>query len=213
MRGKRARPQTQTERAHSIGRHAQRKLPHGALWQARPVDDDLLRTIASLRATRRFTARAVDPGDVDRILEVARWTGSARNRQPWRLITLESPGRLMALSRLGAYALHVRGCPLAVLVAIDRERGGADAEFDAGRLAQNVMLAAHALGLGSCPVTLFPEENIAAATALAGLAAPWSVRTAIALGHPDTSPGPPGRPAIPRGRMSPERLRNRPAGD
>ena len=174
------------------------------------MDHDLLRALASLRATRRFTARPVNAADVDRIMEVARWTGSARNRQPWRLITLEAPSELMALSRLGAYALHVRDCPLAVLIAIDRERGGADAEFDAGRLAQNVMLAAHALGLGSCPVTVFPEANVEAATALAGLAPPWAVRTAIALGHPDPSPGPTGRPAIPRGRMSPERLRTRP---
>jgi len=209
MRGKRARPRTQSERAHTIGRRAPRALPHGALWQARPVDDHLLRALASLRATRRFTSRPVDPADIDRIMDVARWTGSARNRQPWRLITLETPSDLTALSRLGAYALHVRDCPLAVLIAIDRERGGADAEFDAGRLAQNVLLAAQALGLGSCPVTVFPAANFEAATALAGLSPPWAVRTAIALGHPDPSPGPTGRPAIPLGRMSPEQLRSR----
>ena len=169
--------------------------------------DDPLRTLASLRATRRFAPRPVDPADLERIMEVARWTGSARNRQPWRLIAVDDPTRLAELSRLGAYAQHLHGCPLAVLLAIDRQAGGADAEFDAGRLAQNVMLAAHALGLGSCPVTLFPEANVAAATALAGLGPPWSVRTAIALGHPDRGPGPVGRPAIPLGRMSPERFR------
>ena len=174
------------------------------------MDDDLLRALASLCATRRFSSRPIDPADIDRIMEVARWTGSARNRQPWRLITLETSSELTALSRLGAYAQHVRDCPLAVLIAIDRESGGADAEFDAGRLAQNVMLAAHALGLGSCPITVFPTANVEAATALAGLSAPWAVRTAIALGHPDPSPGPPGRPAIPRGRMPSERLRSRP---
>jgi len=112
------------------------------------VDDDLLRALASLCATRRFSSRPIDPADIDRIMEVARWTGSARNRQPWRLITLETSSELTALSRLGAYAQHVRDCPLAVLIAIDRESGGADAEFDAGRLVQNVMLAAHAPGLG-----------------------------------------------------------------
>lgn len=175
--------------------------------------DDLLRTLASLRATRRFTSQPVDPATVDRIMEVARWTGSARNRQPWRLVTVDTPDRLEALSRLGAYAQHLRGCPLAVLIAIDRDSGGADAEFDAGRLAQSVMLAAHALGLGSCPVTLFPEANVHAATALAGLSAPWAVRTAIALGHPDRTPRPPGRSAIPLGRMSPERLRGQPTQD
>ena len=111
------------------------------------------------------------------------------------------------LSRLGAYAQFVRGAPLALLLAVDRESGGADAEFDAGRLAQSVMLAAHGLGLGSCPATIFPAANVAAATTLAGLSPPWGVRTMIAIGHPDPAPPPPGRPAIPRGRMPVERLR------
>lgn len=171
------------------------------------MHDDLLGAIASLRATRRFAPTPVDAVEVDRILEAARWTGSARNRQPWRVVAVDDPERLEALSRLGAYAQFVRGAPLALLLAIDRERGGADAEFDAGRLAQSIMLAAHALGLGSCPATVFPSENVAAATALAGLAAPWGVRTLVAVGHPDPGPPPPGRPAIPRGRMPLARLR------
>ena len=172
--------------------------------------DDLLAAVASLRATRRFTARPVAPADLERILEAARWTGSARNRQPWRLVAVNAPADLDALSRLGAYAQFVRGAPLVLLIAIDRAAGGADAEFDAGRLAQSVMLAAHALGLGSCPATVFPARNVAAATALAGLGDPWGVRTMIAVGHPDPTPPPPGRPAIPRGRMPVERLRGGP---
>lgn len=168
---------------------------------------DLLGAIASLRATRRFAPTPVDAAHVDRILEAARWTGSARNRQPWRVVAVDDPARLEALSRLGAYAQFVRGAPLALLLAIDRDRGGADAEFDAGRLAQSIMLAAHALGLGSCPATVFPWDNVAAATALAGLAAPWGVRTLVAVGHPDAGPPPSGRPAIPLGRMPLARLR------
>ncbi len=174
---------------------------------------DLLDAVASLRATRRFLPRPVAAEDVDRILEAARWTGSARNRQPWRLPVVDDPARLDALSRLGAYAQFVRGAPLALLVAVDREAGGADAEFDAGRLAQSVMLCAHALSLGSCPATVFPEANVAAATALAGLSPPWGVRTLIAIGHPDTAPPPPGRPAIPRGRMPADRVRGTRASD
>ena len=83
--------------------------------------EDLLDAVASLRATRRFAPRPVAPQDVDRILEAARWTGSARNRQPWRLVVVDEPSRLDELSRLGAYAQFVRGAPLALLIAIDRE--------------------------------------------------------------------------------------------
>jgi nitroreductase len=162
--------------------------------------------VAGLRATRRFLPRPVAPEDLARIAEAVRWTGSARNRQPWRLVAVDEPALLAELARLGAFAGWIAGAPLALLLALDHERGGADAELDGGRLAQSVMLAAGALGLGTCPVTLFPAANAERATALAGLAPPWRARTAIAVGHPDPSPPPPGRPAIPRGRMSAEEL-------
>jgi nitroreductase len=68
--------------------------------------------------------------------------------------------------------------------------------------AQTVMLAAHVRGLGSCPVSFFPEENIRRATALTGFSQPWQVRTAIAVGQPDPAPVPSGaRSAIPTGRL------------
>lgn len=173
------------------------------------VEPAALETMASLRATRWFAPRPVDEGDLERVLEAARWTGSARNRQPWRFVVAREPALLEALAGLGAYARHLAGAPLAILLAIDRQAGGADAEFDAGRVAQSIMLAAHALGLGSCPATLFPEANAARATALAGLAPPWRVRTAIALGHPAPRP-PGGRLAVPRGRLPLAALRRTP---
>lgn len=157
-----------------------------------------LRLLASLRATRAFTAEPVSDDALAAVLEVGRWTGSARNRQPWRVVVVRDPARRAALSRLGAYAQVLAGAPVVLLLAIDAEAGGVDAEFDAGRLAQGMMLAAHAQGLGCCPATLFPDPNVRRATAAAGLAPPWRVRTAIAVGHPGVAPR--GRRAIPSGR-------------
>ncbi|RCW37479.1 nitroreductase [Halopolyspora algeriensis] len=171
----------------------------GRYW--RSVSDtvgrgDPLRALTSLRATRWFTDEDVSETDLHRILEVARWTGSARNRQPWRFHTVRDASVRDELSRCGAYALHVRGAPVVVLLALDRS--GADAEFDGGRVAQNIMLAAHFLGLGSCPVTFFPEHNADRVAERLDLAEPWRVRTGIALGHP--APAPTGESAIPSGR-------------
>jgi nitroreductase len=96
---------------------------------------------------------------------------------------------------------------VALLLAVDTAAGGADAEFDAGRLAQTLMLAAAAVGLGTCPVTFFPDGNVARATAIAGLAPPWRVRTGIAVGHPAPPAPRAGRPAIPTGRRPLSELR------
>lgn len=172
-----------------------------------PVSDtsDGLRLLASLRATRAFTGEPVPDDALAAILEVGRWTGSARNRQPWRVVVVRDRDRRVALSRLGAYAQVLAGAPLVLLLAIDSATGGVDAEFDAGRLAQAMMLAAHAHGLGCCPATLFPDENVRRATAAAGLAPPWRVRTAIAVGRPGVTPR--GRRAIPSGRRPIEEFR------
>lgn len=167
---------------------------------------DRLAALAGLRATRWFTPDPVADEDLDRVLEVGRWTGSARNRQPWRVAVVRDAARRAELSRLGTYALHLEAAPVALLLAVDVAGGGADAEFDAGRLAQSLMLAADALGLGTCPVTFFPDENVRRATALAGLEPPWRVRTGIALGRPGPAP-PGGRRAIPSGRRPLDELR------
>jgi nitroreductase len=137
---------------------------------------------------------------VEAIVDVARWTGSARNRQPWRVVAVRDAARRGELSRLGAYATFVADAPLILLLGVDTTLG-ADAEFDAGRFAQSLMLAAHDHGLGTCPVTFFPDENVARATGLAGLDDPWRVRTGICLGWPQAAaPAERGRSTVPLGR-------------
>ncbi|WP_033402050.1 nitroreductase family protein [Actinopolyspora mortivallis] len=153
-------------------------------------------------ATRWFTDEDVSREELAGIFEVARWTGSARNRQPWRLHTVREAGLRAELSRCGDYALHLRAAPVVVLLALDRR--WADAEFDGGRIAQVIMTAARAVGLGSCPATFFPADNVERVTALAGFTEPWSVRTGIALGRP--APAPRGRSAVPTGRLPLERI-------
>uniref|UniRef100_UPI003F491A3B nitroreductase family protein n=1 Tax=Nonomuraea bangladeshensis TaxID=404385 RepID=UPI003F491A3B len=157
-----------------------------------------LELITSLRATRSFTRAPVTRAQVTLVLEAARWAGSARNRQPWRFVVVRDRALLCELSRLGAYAGHLAVAPVAVLLAVDATLSTEDAEFDAGRAAQNLMLAAHTLGLGSCPASFFPAPNARAATTLAGLREPWRIRTGISLGHPASPPE--GTLAIPRGR-------------
>ncbi|NLU68981.1 nitroreductase family protein [Streptomyces sp. HNM0574] len=155
--------------------------------------------LSSLRARRWFTDEPVGDADLYRVLEAGRWTGSARNRQPWRFVVVRDRGVREELSRLGAYAGHLAAAPVVIVLAADEDTGGEDAQFDAGRAAQNLMLAAHFLGLGSCPASFFPAGNADRAGELCRVTRPWTVRTALSLGHP--APAPTGRSAIPTGRL------------
>ncbi|MFE3228189.1 nitroreductase family protein [Nocardia sp. NPDC059228] len=156
--------------------------------------------IRGLRAVRHFRADPVSLPVIERIVDTARWTGSARNRQPWRFVAVTDSAVRGELSRLGGYAVHLAAAPLALVLA-SQDNGFADTEFDMGRLTQSLCLAAAEQGLGSCPTTLYPAENVSRAAELLELAPGWLPRHVIALGYPD--PQPAGAPnAIPSGRLS-----------
>ncbi|WP_082944975.1 nitroreductase family protein [Mycobacterium sp. 852013-50091_SCH5140682] len=62
-------------------------------------------------AVRMFDGdRPVPDGVVSAIVDAARWTGSARNRQPWLIVRVRSGALLRDISELGAYAGFVRRC-------------------------------------------------------------------------------------------------------
>ncbi len=94
-------------------------------------------------------------------------------------------------------------CAIVLLSADDGRR---DTEFDLGRVAQSLTLAATALGLGSCLATLYPDENVARAAGLLALASGWLPRHVLSLGHPAAVAPGAGRSAVPTGRLPVEQL-------
>jgi nitroreductase len=143
---------------------------------------DTYNSILSLRAIRTFADRPIDTEDLDKVLQAARWTGSAKNRQDWSFIVVDDPTQKDRLCGAGDFMIPVSNAPAAICLVQERE----GYEFDTGRLAQNIMLAADAIGLATCPVTLHREE-----VAFEVLALPEGVRCryAIAIGYPAVSAG------------------------
>jgi nitroreductase len=171
------------------------------------VSDEAAARIAflrSLRAVRRFADRPVPDDVLADVLEVARWTGSAKNRQPWELVVVEDRASLQALSTSGDFAGHVARAPLAIALLMASEGGVRTTAVDEGRLAQNLMLAAWAHGVGTCIATVWSERE-AAAKAVLGAPDDRTLRTILSVGYPEDeearflSAGA-GRPAIPLGR-------------
>jgi nitroreductase len=159
---------------------------------------DLIRALAARPSTRSFDERPVPLELLNQIIDVARWTGSARNRQPWRFIAVTERERLERLSRLGAYAQHLASAPCA-LVLLSADNGFQDTEFDMGKVSQTIALAAGAVGLGSCLATIYPASNVTKAGELLKVEAGWIARHAISLGYP--GPRVQGKPALASGRL------------
>jgi nitroreductase len=139
--------------------------------------------ILGLRAIRQFADRPVGPDDLDAVLQAARWTGSSKNSQNWSFIVVDDPDRKHRLTGAGDFTTPIANAPM--VICLVEEPGGY--EFDTGRVAQNVMLAADALGLASCPITLHRDE---VAADVLGLPEGRRCRYAIALGYPGPESGP-----------------------
>jgi nitroreductase len=158
--------------------------------------------LRSLRSVRRFSPEAIPDEVLLGILEVARWTGSSKNTQPWHVIVVRERETLVALSKCGPFAGHLAGAQAALVLVMDDANRG----FDEGRLAQNVMLAAWAYGVGSCIGSLYPEANTARARALLDVPVERGLHTAISVGYPADaaalrlSANPAGLAAVPIGR-------------
>ena len=148
--------------------------------------NDFYDQILALRAHRTYIDDPLTEGDLTKLLEAARWTGSSKNLQNWSFIVVDGDQK-ERLAACGSFTGPVRNAP--VVIALVEEPGGS--EFDTGRLAQNLMLAADALGIASCPITLHRTDE--AATVL-GLPDGARCRYAVTFGYPaeDTAPRPPG---------------------
>jgi len=143
----------------------------------------LVEFLRSLRSVRRFSPKPVPKPVLLDILRVAQWTGSAKNVQPWHIVVTADSEKLAGLSECGPFAGHLKGARSAMVLVMDSARSS----FDAGRLAQNVMLAAWAHGVGSCIGSFYPELNQDRARTLLGVPPDRSVGLAVSLGYPRNS--------------------------
>jgi nitroreductase len=138
--------------------------------------------LRGLRAVRQFQTQPVPQAALDDILDVARWTGSSRNRQPWELVVVQNPATLQALAALEGYVKHLAGAPLSIALVMAGESEEEEI-YDEGRLTERIMLAAAAHGLGSC-IGWFAGDGVAGAKALLHVPSHRRLRTALSLGYP-----------------------------
>jgi len=134
--------------------------------------------VLGLRVVRRYRPDPIGIDEMAAILESGRWTGSSKNRQGWAFIVIEDRAGLDRLAGAGDFTAPLLEAVAAV--ALVRTPDGND--FDIGRAAQDLMLAAAALGIGSCPITLHHRER---AIEILGLPAAHECRWVVALGYPD----------------------------
>ena len=148
------------------------------------MTDPVWAAIDAKRAIRTFADRPLDPAHLERILDAGRRSGSSKNRQRWDFIVIRDRSHLAELTAVGEWARHLAGAAAAVAL-VTPDPGGPDAHesirFDLGQAAQNMMLAAWELGIGSVPATVYDFEI---ARELLGYPADRTCEYLLSFGYP-----------------------------
>ena len=137
---------------------------------------DAYRAVVDKRDQRAFLSKPLPEESLRRILQAARMTGSSKNVEPNRLVVVRDRERLAVLAGIGAFAKFLANAAAVIVIAQTQPH-----EFDAGRCAQNMMVAAWNDGIGSCPAHL-PEAEVAK---LLGIPAEMHVNRVIGFGYVD----------------------------
>jgi nitroreductase len=145
--------------------------------------------IKTNRSVRQFSDQPVSHDDITRIVNAGRLSGSAKNRQSWHFVVVTERATLQALSVCGPWCAHLAGAAFGVVMAQEdlRDPETLTKPFDLGRASQNMILAAWALGIGSCMATIYEADKARAALEIpAGMEVPWAI--SFGYPHPDADP-------------------------
>ena len=151
-------------------------------------ESGFLKFLLTRRSIRKFKRKPVSLDLVLKILDVARYAPSAKNSQPWEFIVVTDEAVRERLSRIHMWATPIRKAPIAIVVVCDKNASPTSYHVDCANTTMYIMLAAHALGLGTVWIqTLKNIDEIKEILKIPEGKIPIAI---LALGWPDEKPEP-----------------------
>jgi nitroreductase len=117
--------------------------------------------ILTRRSIRKYTSKTIEKREIEKLLEAAMYAPSAHNSQSWQFLVITNKENLVAISNFHPYAKMLLTAPLAILVCGDRTKEESDLylSINCSAATQNILLSAHALGLGAVWLGVFPKPE------------------------------------------------------
>jgi nitroreductase len=153
---------------------------------------DAFEALTTRRSCRRFAARPVPHDVIEKVVNAGRLACTARNDQPWEFVVVTEKGTRREVAAMTDHGPFIADAPVCVAVLAKDTKYYLE---DGSAAAQNILVAAHALGLGGCWVA--GDKKPYAPKVAAHLGAPADVRLValLALGWPEGPlPSPSKRP-------------------
>ena len=146
---------------------------------------DVTEQIRKVRQARRYRPDPVPEDVINELLEIARWTGSSRNTQPWRFIVVTDREQLRRISELRPPINWVADVPLAIAIVLDGENPLSEA-YDEGRVTERLLIGARVLGLGGGIAWFGDDAQQAEGKRVLGIPPERTARSVVAIGSPAT---------------------------
>ena len=155
-----------------------------------------IETIMTRTSIRSFTDQPVANETVETLLRAGMAAPTAVNAQPWHFVVVNERAKLDELAGTNRHGDMLRQAPLAIVVCGNMEKAmqGPGQAFwiqDCSAATENILLAAHALGLGAVWTGCYPiEERVATVSEVLGLPETIVPLCVIVMGYPNENPQP-----------------------
>jgi nitroreductase len=139
--------------------------------------------VRKVRQARQYAPTPVPDDVLTQLLEVARWTGSSRNTQPWQFVVVTDREQLRRISQIRTPINWVADAPLAIAIVLNGGDAVSEA-YDEGRVSERLLIAARLLGLGGGTAWFGDAAQEAEGKRILGIPAEQTARSVVALGYP-----------------------------
>ena len=125
------------------------------------VKMEAIDSILTRRSIRKFTSKPVPEDLIKKLLQCAMSAPSAGNERPWHFIVIKERGILDEVPKVSPYAAMAREASVAIVICCDINLDTHNGYWvqDCSAAVQNILIAAHALGLGAVWTGLYPKED------------------------------------------------------
>lgn len=145
---------------------------------------ETVRALRQVRQNREYTDEPVSEEDLHELLEVARWSGSSQNTQPWHFIVVTDRDALRTIGEQRPNIGWVGESPLAIAIVLNGENPPSE-HYDEGRVTERLLIAARLLGLGAGTAWVGEEPQQDTIKRLLGVPEDRLLRSVVVIGHPE----------------------------
>ena len=148
---------------------------------------DVIQAIKDRRSVRKYTQELISEEQVTQILEAGRWAPSRGNSQPWKFIMLKDTQLRIDLAKAIPNGKFLAEAPLGIAVVVN-PKSSKHPEQEGAAAIQNMLLAAHALALGTCWISVHGTDCEENAKPILQIPDDEWLLSVVSVGHPAEIP-------------------------